>query len=136
MLGDADVFVLPSVPTREGKREGIPVALMEAMASCLPVVASDLSGIPELVESGVSGYLVSPGDHRDLARCLRLLSRNPRSRREMGIAGRRRVRRHFDLKKNVARLAWLFNESPTAAANSMSSLSQHHPEATHELQTG
>ena len=58
LLRDADVMAAPSVPTSDGRREGIPVVLMEAMGSGVPVVASDLSGIPELVvneQCGLSG---------------------------------------------------------------------------------
>ncbi len=65
-----DVLAAPSVPTRGGKREGIPVVLMEAMATGLPVVASRLSGIPELVTDGVDGLLVPPGDDAALAAAL------------------------------------------------------------------
>ena len=65
LLRDADVMAAPSVPTSDGRREGIPVVLMEGMGSGVPVVASDLSGIPELVVNEQSGLLVAPRDaHR------------------------------------------------------------------------
>ena len=67
LLGSSDVLVAPSVPTRGGKREGIPVVLMEAMSAGLPVVASALSGIPELVADGVTGLIVPPGDPAAIA---------------------------------------------------------------------
>ena len=102
-LRRADVLVAPSVPTASGKREGIPVVLMEAMASGLPVVASRLSGIPELVEDGVSGLLVEPGDVDGLAAALREL-RDPRRRAALGAAGVRAVREGFDLHANAGRL--------------------------------
>ena len=60
MLGGADLFVLPSVVAPSGQMDGIPVALMEAMASRLPVVSTRLSGIPELVDDGESGLSVHP----------------------------------------------------------------------------
>lgn len=66
-LHRADVAVAPSVPTADGRREGIPVALMEAMGCGLPVVASRLSGIPELVTDGDSGFLIEPGSTAELA---------------------------------------------------------------------
>ena len=76
-LAESDVLVAPSVPTRGGKREGIPVVLMEAMASGLPVVASRLSGIPELVTDGVDGLLVPPGDAAALADALAQVGGRP-----------------------------------------------------------
>jgi glycosyltransferase involved in cell wall biosynthesis len=108
LLGSADVFALASVPTRAGKREGIPVVLMEAMASELPVVASRLSGIPELVEHGVSGLLAPPGDAAAFAEALAVLAGDPSRRAAMGRAGRERVQRDFDLGRNAATLAELF----------------------------
>lgn len=108
MLGKADVVVLASVPTREGKREGIPVALMEAMACSLPVVASNISGIPELIESGRNGFLVRPRDSRGLARALRRLKQDPGLRRRIGQSSRRTVIRDFNLEINASRLSRLF----------------------------
>jgi glycosyltransferase involved in cell wall biosynthesis len=104
-LGEADVLAAPSVPTRGGKREGIPVVLMEAMATGLPVVASRLSGIPELVTDGVDGLLVAPGDAGALADALARLAADPAMRARLGAAGRERVVRDFDVDRNAASLA-------------------------------
>ena len=103
-LAEADVLVTPSVPTRSGKREGIPVVLMEAMAAGLPVVASRLSGIPELVEDGVSGHLVPPADPAALAAALERLAAEPELRARLGRAGREAVLRGFDSADNAAAL--------------------------------
>jgi colanic acid/amylovoran biosynthesis glycosyltransferase len=100
-LRRADVFVAPSVPTSEGKREGIPVVLMEAMATGLPVVSSRLSGIPELVEDGVNGLLTAPGDAAALARALASLHDDADLRARLGSAARRRVEREFDLDRTA-----------------------------------
>lgn len=108
MMADVDVKVLPSVPTKQGKREGIPVVLMEAMATGLPVVSSRLSGIPELVEDGVAGILVEPRDVNGLGDALFKLSRDPELRRQLGEAGREKVLREFNLLKNAEQLAQLF----------------------------
>lgn len=103
-LGRSDLFVLPSVIAEDGQMEGIPVALMEAMAAGLPVVASRLSGIPELVEEGVNGLLVPPGDAQSLAEAIVSLTEDPVGARAMGEAARRKVGRHFDLRRSVAAL--------------------------------
>ncbi len=108
LLAAADAAVLASHPTRSGKREGIPVALMEAMASGLPVVATAISGIPELVQSGLTGFLVPPRDPDALADALQRLAADPDLRQQMGTAGRARVMRDFDLRANAATLARMF----------------------------
>jgi colanic acid/amylovoran biosynthesis glycosyltransferase len=108
LLRRAHVLAAPSVPTRHGKREGIPVVLMEAMASGLPVVASRISGIPELVEDGVSGLLVQPRDARALADALARLESDPGLRRRLAEAGRSEVEAEFDLRKNAAVLVRQF----------------------------
>jgi glycosyltransferase involved in cell wall biosynthesis len=104
LLRETCVLATPSVPTAEGKREGIPVVLMEAMASGVPVVASDLSGIPELVDDGVSGLLVPPRDPQALAAALRLLHDDPALRARLGAAGRDTVVREFDVRVNADKL--------------------------------
>ena len=107
LMANADVIVQPSVPTRRGSREGIPVSLMEGMASGLPVVASRISGIPELVEDGSSGLLVPPGDPTALADALARFIEDPALRQKMGRAGRQRVLEQFDVSRNASRLAAL-----------------------------
>lgn len=107
MLMAAHVKVLASVPTREGKREGVPVVLMEAMACGLPVISSRLSGIPELVEDGRTGILVQPGDSDALSLALQKLLADPELRSKMGRAGREKVLREFNLKINAVKLAQL-----------------------------
>ncbi len=108
MLSRADVMALPSVPTPRGSREGIPVALMEAMASGLPVVASRISGIPELVEAGRTGLLTLPRDATAVADALQELSADADLRRRLGQAGREKVLREFTVHRSAARLAHLF----------------------------
>lgn len=112
-LVQADVVVQPSVPSSDGRREGIPVALMEAMACGAPVVASDLSGIPELVENHVSGILLPPRDTAKLADTLELLGRDRALRANLGRAGRQRILDQFDLVKNAETLSMLFREAST-----------------------
>jgi colanic acid/amylovoran biosynthesis glycosyltransferase len=108
LLHAAHVLVTPSVPTREGKREGIPVVLMEAMASGVPVVASGISGIPELVADGESGLLVPPRDPRALTDALRRLHDDRALRERLALAGREKVVGEFDVRKNAAELVGRF----------------------------
>ncbi|MFQ5792610.1 MAG: glycosyltransferase, partial [Acidobacteriota bacterium] len=109
LLAEADLLVLPSVVASNGQMEGIPVALMEAMASRLPVVATRLSGIPELVEHGVTGLLVPPRDERALADAMALLYERQNLRQELGERGREKVAAEYDLAHNVAKLHSLFH---------------------------
>jgi colanic acid/amylovoran biosynthesis glycosyltransferase len=118
-LAAAHVLVAPSVPTAQGKREGIPVVLMEAMSSGVPVVASRLSGIPELVEDGRSGLLVAPKDVDGLADALRRLHGDSALRGRFAAEGRRVVERDFDIRRNAARLGELFRQ-PIAAESGRS----------------
>ena len=101
LIGSSDVLVAASVPTRSGKREGIPVVLMEAMSAGLPVVASALSGIPELVIDGSSGLTVPPGDSPAIAAALRRLHDDPELRTRLGVAARERVVAEFDVDRNA-----------------------------------
>jgi len=87
ILAAADVFVLPSY------REGTPRVITEAMASGLPVVATDIAGIPEQVADGESGYLIQPGDVSALAERLEALIGSEHRRVEFGRVGRERVTR-------------------------------------------
>jgi len=114
-LAQADVFALPCVVASDGDMDGIPVALMEAMALEIPVVSTTVSGIPELVEDGVSGLLVAPGDADALADALERLLIDPDLRRSLGQAGRRRVLEQFDVDRSAAQLAALFARSSQGA---------------------
>lgn len=111
LLEATDVVVAPSVPSRDNRREGIPVVLMEAMGAGVPVIASDLSGIPELVEHEVSGLLVPPGDVAAIAAALERLANDSTLRARLGQGGREKVLREFDLATNAARLVEQFRMS-------------------------
>jgi colanic acid/amylovoran biosynthesis glycosyltransferase len=111
LLRETDVLVTPSVPTKSGKREGIPVVLMEGMASGVPVVASGISGIPELVDDQQSGLLTPPRDPQALADALERLAKKPAERRRFGLAGRAKVERDFDLRRNTRLLIERFLRS-------------------------
>ena len=111
LVRSADVVVQPSVVLASGKTEGIPVALMEAMAAERAVVASSLSGIPELVVDGETGVLVPPGDATALASAIESLLDDPERRRALGHAARARVLAGFDLHRTTAELADRFRAS-------------------------
>jgi glycosyltransferase involved in cell wall biosynthesis len=103
LLRDTDVLVSP------GLAEGLPTSIIEALAARVPVVASRLAGIPELVEDGVSGRLVSAGNVEALAAALvELHALGPEGRRAWGDAGRAAVERDFDVDREAARLAAIF----------------------------
>lgn len=95
-LRQTDLFLAPSLTAASGDEEGIPVVLMEAMASALPVVSTDHAGIPELVRSGDNGVLVPENDERALVTALSELADDPDRRRQLGEAARRTVRNDFD----------------------------------------
>jgi glycosyltransferase involved in cell wall biosynthesis len=108
LLASADCYVQPSVVMPSGKKEGIPVALMEALASELPVVASDLSGIPELIRHKETGLLVPERDPVAIADALEWMNNHTQQAIQMAQAGRKLVLREFNLARNVHRLAELF----------------------------
>lgn len=104
LLRQAAVFVLPSVVTPTGDRDGIPVALMEAMACGVPVVSTRVSGIPELVIDGQTGLLASPGDAQELADCIRRCLEDPEPARQRAVAARRLVEAEFDVDVEAGKL--------------------------------
>jgi glycosyltransferase involved in cell wall biosynthesis len=117
LLHKASVFVLPSVITPSGDRDGIPVALMEAMACGLPVVSTRVSGIPELVEHERGGLLAPPGDAVALARCIeRQLDTQGTDKQARVLHARRQVEQGFDIAQEAARLYAAFSAVQGAGA--------------------
>jgi colanic acid/amylovoran biosynthesis glycosyltransferase len=108
LLDHADLFVLPSIVARNGQMEGIPVALMEALAAGVPVIASRLSGIPELARDGETGLLAEPGRPEQLRTAIGRVLADPQGARVRAEAGRRLVEREFDVRRSAAALADLF----------------------------
>ena len=109
-LAQADMLVLPSFA------EGVPVVLMEAMAAARPVIATRVGGVSELVEDGISGLLVAPGEVDGLAQAIQSLADDSEKRARMGQAGQRMVQDQFDIRQEAARLLGLFqgtsNDAP------------------------
>jgi glycosyltransferase involved in cell wall biosynthesis len=101
-LSEADVFVLPSFA------EGIPVALMEAMAIQLACVSTWSSGIPELITHDVDGLLVQPGSVEQLTAALEAVLTQPQLRSRLGLAARQRVLSAYEQSVNLDHTAELF----------------------------
>ena len=108
-----DVVVLPSIDLGNGQHEGIPVALMEAMAYAIPVVATETGGIPELIGGG-AGLLIQPANPQALAGVLTKLAGSAALRRSLGLGGRKRVEQSFEITKMVKELVRRFDESASA----------------------
>jgi glycosyltransferase involved in cell wall biosynthesis len=110
LMAGSDVFCLPSTI------EGLPIVVLEAMAQGTPVVASAVGGTPELVEDGVTGLLVAPGDVDGLARALAQVLDDPKLARLLGEAGRRRVREEFSATEAAERILRLYESASTMRA--------------------
>ena len=102
-LNNADLFVLPSFA------EGIPVALMEAMAAGVPVISTDITGIPELIEHGKDGFLTQASNHEQLADVIELFLRDEINLGDITRSAGRKVRDLYDVEKNTKVLGELFN---------------------------
>lgn len=114
-LAATDVFVLPSYA------EGVPVTLMEAMGSGVPVVATQVGGVGELVEDGVNGYIVRPGDGPALADRIGRLLGDGASRQRFGAAGRAKVEAEFANQGQAAHLRSLLERALTGQLRPQSS---------------
>ena len=99
LLRQVDVFVMASFA------EGLPVVLMEAMAAGVPVVATRIAGIPELVDDGRNGFLVPPGHPAIAAAAVRQLLEDADLRNRFAIAGRAKVEREFNINTEASWLA-------------------------------
>ena len=107
ICSQSDVYVMPS------KREGLPVASLEAMYCGLPLVTSNIRGLTDVMENGKSGYMCSPDDARGFAEGIKCLKANPKMRKEMGERNRETVKPYCieETKKEVLELlAELYNE--------------------------
>ena len=117
-LRNAHIFLLPSVTAANGFQEGIPVALMEAMAAGVPVVSTRHSGIPELVEHEVSGLLAEERDSQSLAECMRRIIADPALATQLARRARMKVEAEYDIQKLNVRLAQLLQRTSDASASS------------------
>lgn len=116
LLDKAHIMLAPSVTSRSGDMEGIPVVIMEAMAMGIPVISTWHSGIPELIESGESGYLVPERDTLQLAKSTGMLIGHPEDWACIGKAGRTVVEENFNNARLVNQLIAIF-ESKVATSS-------------------
>jgi glycosyltransferase involved in cell wall biosynthesis len=103
-LQRADVFVMPCVLDPSGDRDGIPTTLMEAMAMQVPVISTNISGIPELIKHEETGLLVPPTDGEALAQAICRLLADEKLRHEVATEGRRHIEIFHDLETNTEKL--------------------------------
>jgi glycosyltransferase involved in cell wall biosynthesis len=107
----AAVFAAPCVVAGDGNRDGLPTVLVEAMACGVPVVATPMTGIPELVEDEVTGLLVPEHDAEALAAALARILQDAQLAKRLATAARARIESGFDLTRNVASLRALFEQA-------------------------
>jgi colanic acid/amylovoran biosynthesis glycosyltransferase len=109
-LSRSHVFILPSVTASNGDVEGIPVALMEAMASGLTVLSSYHSGIPELIEDRKTGFLAAEKDVDALAERIRWIAEHPQECEQIAVAARRKVETEYNTELLNDRFATLLTD--------------------------
>jgi len=102
------IFILPSATASDGNQEGIPVVLMEAQVTGLPIISTYHTGIPEVVVDGKSGFLVPEGDVDTLTDKLKYLIEHPEIWPYMGQYGRKFVEEHYDIHKLNQRLVEIY----------------------------
>ncbi len=107
---DADLFVLGCQIARNGDRDGIPNVMAESMAMNLPVVATNVSGIPEFLEDRVSGMMVPQKDPKALARAMEAVLTDDDLRKQMTLEARKRITKEFNNQKLIKDLARIYQD--------------------------
>lgn len=95
LLKEASIYILPSY------NEGMPISILEAMANKLPIISTNVGGIPQMIENGKEGYLINPGDNISMKKALELLLSDVNKRKNMGESSYIRVNNEFNLIKNI-----------------------------------
>lgn len=108
-LAAANVFVLPSVIDPDGGMDNLPTVIMEAMATGLPVVSTNIAGIPEMIIENETGFLIQPGDAAAMADAIETMIDDCSSAARVGQSGYERARTLFSIEKNVRDLCALLN---------------------------
>ncbi|MFT5706875.1 MAG: glycosyltransferase involved in cell wall biosynthesis [Oceanospirillaceae bacterium] len=107
---ESDLFVLASKIVADGDRDGMPNVLMEAQSQAVCCLATDISGIPELIDSHENGVLVPSNDPQQLANALLSLIQNSEQREQYGLEGQRQLHQRFDVKIGIDQLQILFDK--------------------------
>jgi glycosyltransferase involved in cell wall biosynthesis len=116
-IADSDMLIMPSRLPSRSTRDGLPTVIIEAMASGTPVIASNFAGIPDIVKHRITGLLVQPEDHREIANAIVELLYNNDLRATIIENARSLVNNEYYLKKNVYKLVSLFEHSRTPHSN-------------------
>ena len=111
-----DMLVVPSVVHSNGDRDGIPNVIMEALSMSMPVVATDVCGIAEVIRNGETGLLVPQRDPAALACAIRAMLADREAAESMALAGRALVETMFDRERNITALADLYAEAAAKVA--------------------
>jgi len=104
----ADIFVLPCVIAKDSSRDITPNALIEAMAMKLPVISTNVTGIPEIVDNGINGILIPPNNTEAIVEAIERLINNPQLGKKLGENARKKIEERFDIRKNINKYVYLF----------------------------
>ena len=113
-LDQASVFVLPCTMAPDGNQDALPTVLLEALATGCPVVSTTISGVPEIVESGEDGILVSPEDPMEIANAIERILTDRELATGFALRGRRKAEERFDVMKSAAVLEGCFRQAADA----------------------
>jgi colanic acid/amylovoran biosynthesis glycosyltransferase len=108
LMARADLFVLASVTAADGDQEGTPVSILEAQAAGLPVISTRHSGIPEILQDGIAGFLVPERDVKAITEQLSWFIQHPEARKRMGESGQKFIAEHFDQNQCLGQLVSLY----------------------------
>ena len=103
-MNKADIFCLPSYD------EGLPMSMLEAMATGIPVIMTRVGAIPEVISDRVDGFLYDPGNVNDLTKCIDYLVENPERAEIIGLAGYERVKQEYSIEVAAARIMTIYRE--------------------------
>ena len=105
ILTSSDIFILPSYA------EGLPIAMLEAMAAGLPVISTHVGSIPDVIKEGVNGYLIKPGDYYALADRILKLAKDSKLRQKIGEKNKEKILMEYDIKFLTNKMSELYNKS-------------------------
>jgi glycosyltransferase involved in cell wall biosynthesis len=111
LYAESHLFLHPSETPPDENQEGVPNSILEAMATGLPIVATQHGGIPEAVEHGRTGWLVPEEDHVALANAMQEITRSPRALAEMGLRARAAVAARFEQEAQIDQLESFYEEA-------------------------